>query len=91
MFDQVGKYRIEFLKTIVFSFFSKNYLKQLKMIFVVYVMRILKLVIVVYLKRILKMLHHFLMLNQYDVLMNLLVLKVRIFYLNWFELNKIFL
>lgn len=50
------------------------------MIFVVYVMHILKLVIVVYFDRILKMLHHFLMLNQYDVLMNLLVLKVRKFH-----------
>jgi hypothetical protein len=49
------------------------------MIFVVYVMHILKSEIEVYLKPILKMLHHFLMLNQYDVSMNLLVLKVRTF------------
>ncbi len=49
------------------------------MIFVVYVMHILKLVIVVFFEQILKMLHHFLMLNQYDVSMNLLVLKVRKF------------
>lgn len=47
------------------------------MIFDVYSMHILKLVIVVYLNQILKMWHRFLMLNQYDVLMNLLALKVR--------------